>query len=326
VVKRFVAIGIGLVVAILVADVALRFVPPLGANPLPTLVPDMLRHSADARLGWELQPGALDHNRDGFRGRTYTTVPAPGTIRIAAVGDSVTYGLGLAAAEAFPTALEHELNAPQARPYEVLNFGVPGYSTFQVRRQLDQVWSWNPTVVMYTFSTDDSETSPVMINVGGTHSLFRNQFEQHWWLDSDAHWALVRWSPVYRLSSQTLMALASGTRSPDEVVLSAATAHANVRAIADACRARGIPFVLVLSPLIPPYPSTADNTAALAALRSLETEAAAWASLVVNLAPVYEHGRAAYQWADTDVEHHSRAGAAAVGAFLGTRLRETLFR
>lgn len=288
--QRLVSIGIGLVVAIVVADVALRFVPHLGANPLPVLVLDMLRHSTDVRLGWELQPGALDHNRDGFRGRTYTSVPAPGTVRIAAVGDSITYGLGLAAAEAFPSTLEHELNASGARPYEVLNFGVPGYSTFQVRRQLERVFAWNPTVVLYTFSTDDSETSPVIINVGGTHSLFRNQFEQHWWLDSDAHWSLVRWSPLYRLSSQTVMSLTAGNRNPDTVVLSAPTAHANVRAIAAACRARGIPFVLVLSPFIPPYPSTVHGDAALAALRSLETE------------------------------------AAAVGTFLSSRLRETLFK
>jgi len=326
VLKRLVAIVVGLVGAIVVTDVVLRVAPHVGANPLPTLEQDMLTYAADPRLGWELRPGALDHNTDGFRGRTYAAVPAPGTIRIAAIGDSVTYGLGLTAAEAFPAVLEQQLNGHGDQPYEVLNFGVPGYSTVQVQRQLERVFSWNPTVVMFTFSTDDSETSPIIINVGGTHTLARNQFEQHPWLDSDAHWSFVRWSPLYRLSSQVLMSLAAGHLDPNAVVLSARTAHAHVRAIAEACRARGIPFVLVLSPFIPPYPSTELNDAALAALRTLDTEARSWSSLVVNLESVYQEGRAAYQWSATDVEHHSAAGAAAVGAFLSTRFRERLFK
>lgn len=69
----------------------------------------------------------------GLRDREYTSGPPPeGTVRIAAVGDSFTFGWGVAQEEAWPEQLELLLNASTAgendTDYEVLNCGVPGTS------------------------------------------------------------------------------------------------------------------------------------------------------------------------------------------------------
>lgn len=324
--KYVLAIIVGTMGAVLIGDVALRLAPAIGTRPEPEYNNDILEYSDDARLGWQLRPGVGDHNAGGFRGRPTTPIPVPGTTRIATTGDSVTYGLGLTADQAFPAALERHLNAHGAARYEVLNFGVPGYSTFQVRQQLDAVLEWHPHVLLMTFSTDDSETSPVVINVGGTYAMFRNPFERHWWLDSDTHWRLARWSPLYRLTSQALQTLASGQIDPDAVVLRPEVARANVHAIADVSRTRGIPFVVALSPFIPPYPDTPYARQALSAMTDLESSLSASASLVLNLEPVYRDGGSAYRWSGTDIEHHSPAGAEAVGAFLGAQMRARLLR
>ena len=82
-------------------------------------------------------PGSPDRNKDGLRGPEVERHKPPGVVRILCLGGSTTYGSGLTADEAYPArlaALLAPLSAPGAdggsgRRYEVLNCGVPGYST-----------------------------------------------------------------------------------------------------------------------------------------------------------------------------------------------------
>jgi lysophospholipase L1-like esterase len=92
-------------------------------------------------------PGAVEaywwqgqlHVFDADRLRRTTPLPAkaPGTFRIAAFGDSLTYGEGVAAAEAWPAVLEGELQ-PDYR-VEVLNLGVCGAQSEDVRRLAERL-------------------------------------------------------------------------------------------------------------------------------------------------------------------------------------------
>jgi hypothetical protein len=66
-------------------------------------------------------------NSAGFRDREFPIPKPEGVFRIAAIGDSVTYGHECAQEAAYPKQLERLLNlaAGDAAPrYEVLNFGV----------------------------------------------------------------------------------------------------------------------------------------------------------------------------------------------------------
>lgn len=65
----------------------------------------------------------------GFRDRDHERVKPPGVHRIAVLGDSVAEGLGVEEDQRFSARLEALLNAPGARPHEVMNFAIAGSAT-----------------------------------------------------------------------------------------------------------------------------------------------------------------------------------------------------
>jgi lysophospholipase L1-like esterase len=75
---------------------------------------------------------AVELNEDSLRGPRVAPSPADDTVRIAAVGDSFTFGAGVSFEAAWPAQLERALAAraetlPGAPRPEVVNLGVPGY-------------------------------------------------------------------------------------------------------------------------------------------------------------------------------------------------------
>lgn len=90
-------------------------------------------------------------NRWGMRDRDYTLEKPLGTVRIAILGPSHVMGSGVADGEPFEALLEARLNesAGRAGAWEVMNFGVGGYSLLQELTLLDQrVLVFRPDVVL----------------------------------------------------------------------------------------------------------------------------------------------------------------------------------
>ena len=77
-------------------------------------------------------PPSEETNVDGLRDVTRPVETRPGLRRIVVLGDSVTYGHGFDAAEAFPQIMERSLRA-SGRDVDVFNMGLPGWSTRQER-------------------------------------------------------------------------------------------------------------------------------------------------------------------------------------------------
>lgn len=79
------------------------------------------------------QAQQASHNSFGFRGPETTWSKPEGVLRIACVGGSSTYGEGVSSNEhTWPTHLETLLASATAEgQYEVINLGVPGYSSFE---------------------------------------------------------------------------------------------------------------------------------------------------------------------------------------------------
>lgn len=108
---------------------------------------------AHPRWFWELRPGAVVVrgtgevvNRHGFRGPAPGARPPAGRLRVAALGDSSTFGVFVRDAQTWPRRLEQRL------PVEVLNFGVPGYTVFQgLELYRERVRSFAPAVVVVAF-------------------------------------------------------------------------------------------------------------------------------------------------------------------------------
>jgi hypothetical protein len=112
------------------------FLKKIEANPVTNSI-----YIESKELGIELKPNSRSKfiriNSAGFRGGEYSQDVPPGVKRIAVIGDSETFGAFLKEHETLSGALERSLNGMVGnQQYGVLNFGVPGYNTFQEFRLL----------------------------------------------------------------------------------------------------------------------------------------------------------------------------------------------
>jgi lysophospholipase L1-like esterase len=102
------------------------------------------------RVTWEV-------NEAGFRGRMIPAQKPAGTIRLLFLGSSITFGWGVAARDAFPEQVRKALE--QGFPgtaFEVINAGVPGYSSCQGLRYLEEILPrYRPDVVVAEFGIND---------------------------------------------------------------------------------------------------------------------------------------------------------------------------
>jgi lysophospholipase L1-like esterase len=326
--------GLGVNLAVLAALAALgevalrRLAPQSDYQVLDDDAMTLHQFADDIYLGFELRGGVRDHNELGFRGPARAVEKPPGVRRIAVVGDSVPYGLGVRADEAFPALLESLLEASSAGPVEVLNFGTPGYNSFQAYRLLQRrVLAFEPDLVLMVFSPDDVETSPVVINIDGNMCLFHNQFEGSALLNNRVHWGLFRRSHLYRfLYRRAVMAFATPGGRFDEVSAQPEVAWANVERAAALCAARGVAFRLVLSPMLTPYyrppdppdGEPFDGSEMLLAPGAVEQHERSFARIrqlaaegpveVIDLGPLYDRHGAAMKLAPIDHEHLGPAG------------------
>jgi lysophospholipase L1-like esterase len=104
-------------------------------------------------------------NSRGFRTPEFADVPAPGTVRIAVLGDSSTFGWGIASTDAYPAllgpALAERLGIDPSR-VEILNLGVPGYSSFQGRVLLERIaLGFQPDAVVWSYLSNDGAVTGV---------------------------------------------------------------------------------------------------------------------------------------------------------------------
>lgn len=104
--------------------------------------------------------------------------------RIAAIGDSFTFGFGVAVQMTYPDILEHMLNrGSNPGPFEVLNFGVGGYSSQQEALVLEhKVLDWKPDLITVGYVFNDPEIDPIQ-------PVQRYFLEASWWHHSN----LLRW-------------------------------------------------------------------------------------------------------------------------------------
>jgi len=116
----------------------------------------------DRQLFWKLRPDMdvvysqqrIRTNHYGFRGND----PLPDRRVVLCLGDSVTFGWGVEESETFPAQLQARLNAAtnSGKLWEVINAGVPSYSSFQTRLATEGLISrWKPEVVVVCTGSND---------------------------------------------------------------------------------------------------------------------------------------------------------------------------
>ncbi|MEM7479701.1 MAG: SGNH/GDSL hydrolase family protein [Acidobacteriota bacterium] len=152
---RLAVVTVGLLAALLVAEVALR-TTGFDLNPNPRL-------RWDGRFGWTFEPGyscgppgcfaegRIDGvGRDGFRKPPVARAKAPGVRRLVILGDSISAGTAYPYAHTFAGRLQAWFDGGGAEErWEILNFGVDGWGTAQQWMVLEEeALSYQPDAVV----------------------------------------------------------------------------------------------------------------------------------------------------------------------------------
>lgn len=150
------AVLAGVVAAVLAGEAALRLFWPQRS----AVTVGMFREDPDA--GYALRPDyensirvpeyatSLRTDADGYRIPEHGAEPANGAVRVLALGDSFTFGVGVEAEEAWPEILEDLLNAGAAGSAAVRNGGVGGYGPLRSSRLFfARQAAWEPDVIIH---------------------------------------------------------------------------------------------------------------------------------------------------------------------------------
>jgi len=99
-------------------------------------------------------------NSHGFREREITKQKPANVYRIIVIGDSLTYGQGVAEQDRFSNIIERKLNETKIATeiaYEVLNFGKPGAETIDHIGFLEKVIALDPDFILLQWFINDVE-------------------------------------------------------------------------------------------------------------------------------------------------------------------------
>jgi lysophospholipase L1-like esterase len=133
-------------------------------------------YQPDGKLFWRLRPGTelevenqvyrtrgrpvtwrIQINAEGQRGGPPPRPEAAAPL-IVALGDSCTFGFRVGEDETYPAQLEASLREHGMPRAAVMNYGVPGYTSFQGRRLLGEVLARHrPDFVLIAFGANDLE-------------------------------------------------------------------------------------------------------------------------------------------------------------------------
>lgn len=114
----------------------------------------ILRRNPDYRYRVRINSQGLRADRD------YAPRPAAGTLRVVCLGDSITFGWGVEGGFTWPALLEALLNRTGGTRAEVINAGMPGYTSRQGLIWADrELLGLQPTVLIVQFGFNDSLSS-----------------------------------------------------------------------------------------------------------------------------------------------------------------------
>jgi lysophospholipase L1-like esterase len=205
----------------------------------------MKRVARNPEMGHEHVPGTRARlmgvdvaiNDRGLRDRGYDHEKPEGVRRILMLGDSVTFGWGVAVEHTASKRLEQHLNAAAPGRFEVINTGVGNYNTaMEVTWFLNEGLRYDPDLVVLNYFINDAEQRPVR----STNPL--------------AAWSMAYAFLAGRVDALTRIvarredwaAYYQGLYADDQAGWR--NARESIGALAAACAARDIPLLLVNHP------------------------------------------------------------------------------
>lgn len=242
----------------------------LGASLLALLVPELWARYQE--YGWNIrldpeEPGrkyALVPvegmiNAAGFRERDFPKAKPAGELRVAVVGDSVTFGGGLTD-EQIATRVAERILREQGRELRVLNFAVHGYDVEQVAATVRwRVWDYQPDIVVYAAYVNDAVPTSVMaLNSDGTPVYVGNQPVTGLLAGAPGEWLQIH-SALFRRYRGAVVSRAIAAEGDSKVGFDADFFDAHLAELRGDAASREVP--LLVWGLAPHVMATADNEA-----------------------------------------------------------------
>jgi len=180
--------------------------PGIRTMPLPGEYQGLFR--PDEELFWSLSPNlrlrfqgeTVVTNAMGFRASQEVGDKLPGEFRILSLGESTTFGPGVANDRTYSAVLERLLQeTDDTRSFRVINAGVPAYSSFQSLMYLKRRGlALEPDLVLFYHELNDflpSSLRDSSNNEIGLSSTDRQLFESR---QGQVDRKLLSWSAIYR--------------------------------------------------------------------------------------------------------------------------------
>lgn len=271
-------------------------------------------------------------NKWGLRDVDYAAKKPPGTKRVFILGDSFTWGTGVVDAEdTFPDVLERRLNdtvdIEGVERVEILNGGLPGSLTYQWVDLLERVSpEFQPDVIVAVFFLRDGTDTGSM---DGFFKPIRDEIV----VDNLAN-PFYKYLYSYRVIQDRFDRAAVAERYTDRIynayfggpeeTVEWRNAQRNLLAIRDYARARGIPYGLVVFPVLVeldsktyPFQAVCDEVVRFAEQNDIT---------VHNLLNDFRGGQGPEYWAAPYDQHPNERGHAVVADALGPFVRALLQR
>jgi hypothetical protein len=233
--RRWVVFALSLALSLLASEL---FVRRWIGSPLPEREPLCLVRAHPTR-GWEMVPGSTHYtyhhrvlvNSLGLRGPEPGS-RRPGEQRVLFLGDSLTYGQGVADDETVPGALEAALRA-RGGDWSVVNGGLRAYGTAQELALLDELGlRLGPDVVILGWYWNDVNERPIE----ATYAEFRDKGE--FYFDTEDRlegWSGLVWRAKEVARRCALVMLAHDLLRPKGGLYAPHVHEAGLRRFADQC-------------------------------------------------------------------------------------------
>ncbi len=158
---------IPVIVLLAILEVGARLLPPVAYNPAATgfMGGGGALFREDPLLMWRARPnmkGRQSTNSGGFRDDEFSKKRKKNEVRVLLLGDSTTWGWGVAEKDMYAAVMESVLdNSGAGKDFNIIDGGMPGYSAFQGRLLLDtELGELQPDFVITYFGVNDSHARP----------------------------------------------------------------------------------------------------------------------------------------------------------------------
>jgi hypothetical protein len=225
------------------------------------------------------------------------TVGAPAQVRIAVIGDSTSFGWGVAYEDSYPERFRQAVERASGRSVELRNFSVPAYNALQEFRAFEtKVVPWRPHLLVVHHDHNDADAAVKTMSVDYMPAEYG---------DNALHSALLKFTlrRLRRMRNDTTRATAaSGNRMVGGYVAAGPLYDAQLasrRAVVERARALGMPVVIVLFNAVVTRDEHWERSEVYTALhRDLAAKLSAMGYHVLDLYPLYQQALAERGWAN----------------------------